>query len=190
VVDERHGARGAPPLSAALGTLLFTLCVPGTVVVLVPWLLTRWSLAPAFLGTAATRVLGVVVIALATPAFLTFTLRFVREGHGTPAPIAPTRRLVTGGLFRRVRNPGYIAVVSLVAGQALLLASRALLIYAALLALVFHVFVVLYEEPTLRRTYGAEYDEYCRRVPRWIPRLHPAEPHDVSAGGAGTSSGR
>lgn len=172
-----------------LGTLLFTLCVPGTVIVLVPWLLTRWSLAPAFLGTAATRVLGVVVIALATPAFVGFLLRFVREGHGTPAPIAPTRHLVTGGLFRRVRNPGYIAVLSLIAGQALLLGSRALLLYAALLALAFHVFVVLYEEPTLRRTYGAEYDAYCRHVPRWIPRLHPGAPQQVAATGADTKSG-
>lgn len=154
-----------------LGTALFVAVVPGTVVVLVPWLLTRWVLEPPFLGATATRVLGVLLILLAAPVFVSFNLRFVREGHGTPAPIAPTQHLVVGGPFRRVRNPGYLAVLGLIVGQALVFGSSALLCYAALLAGAFHVFVLLYEEPTLRRMYGTAYDDYCRAVPRWIPRL-------------------
>jgi protein-S-isoprenylcysteine O-methyltransferase Ste14 len=152
---------------AALGTIVFTLVVPGAVVGIVPYLLSGWRLAP----NAWLRALGVLLILAALPLFASFLLRFVREGLGTPAPIAPTRRLVVGGPFRWVRNPGYVAVVALVVGQGLLFASGSLLVYAALLALGFHLFVVGYEEPTLRRRFGAEYDEYCRRVPRWWPRL-------------------
>jgi protein-S-isoprenylcysteine O-methyltransferase Ste14 len=137
----------------------------------VPWLFTRWTLGPPFLGATATRALGVLLILLAAPVFVSFNLRFVREGHGTPAPIAPTQHLVVGGPFRRVRNPGYLAVLGLIVGQALVFGSSALLRYAALLAVGFHVFVLLYEEPTLRGTYGTAYDDYCRAVPRWIPRL-------------------
>ena len=150
-----------------LGTIAFTLIVPGTVVGLVPYLLSGWRLA----ASTSLRVLGVVQILAALPVFVGFLVRFVREGLGTPAPIAPTERLVVGGPFARVRNPGYVAVVALVVGQGLLFGRGALLGYAVLLALGFHAFVVLYEEPTLRRRFGAEYEAYCRRVPRWWPRL-------------------
>ena len=96
------------------------------------------------------------------------------EGRGTPAPIAPTEHLVVGGPFRWVRNPGYLSVVALLVGQALLFASPAFSVYAAVVALGFHLFVVLYEEPTLRRQFGADYETYCRAVPRWVPGLRPA----------------
>jgi protein-S-isoprenylcysteine O-methyltransferase Ste14 len=152
---------------AAIGTVAFTITVPGTVVVLLPWLLSGWRLA----GSWALRALGVLLIAAALPVFISFLVRFVREGVGTPAPIAPTERLVVGGPFARVRNPGYVAVIALLLGQALLFGSGAVAFYAALVALGFHVFVVLYEEPTLRRRFGAEYEDYCQRVPRWWPRI-------------------
>lgn len=158
------------PRRALLGTIAFTLVVPGTAIVLIPYLLTGWQLRPPLLGIEATRTLGVALILLAAPLFFRFLSGFVREGHGTPAPIAPTEHLVVGGPFRWIRNPGYVAVVSLVAGQALLIGSGAVLAYAAFLAIVFHLFVVFYEEPTLRRQFGAEYDAYCREVPRWLPR--------------------
>jgi protein-S-isoprenylcysteine O-methyltransferase Ste14 len=77
-------------------------------------------------------------------------------------------------VFRHVRNPSYVAAVTAMTGQALLFGSTGLLWLAAILALGFHLFVVLHEEPTLRRTFGAAYADYCRRVPRWIPRLRPA----------------
>ena len=153
----------------ALGTLAFVLIVPMTVIVYVPHVLTHWELRPPLFAGA--RILGIALFSAGLPLFLAFNLRFVREGEGTPAPIAPTRHLVVGGPFRYVRNAGYIAVLALVAAQGLVLGSTRVLAYAAALFILFHGFVVFYEEPTLRRSFGAEYDRYCRRVPRWIPRL-------------------
>ena len=167
------------PRRALLGTIAFTLVVPGTLIVLIPHLLTGWQLRPPLVGIEATRTFGVALIVLAAPLFFRFLSGFVREGHGTPAPIAPPERLVVGGPFRWIRNPGYVAVVSLVAGQALLFGSGAVLAYAAFLALAFHLFVVLYEEPTLRRQFGTEYESYCREVPRWIPRPRPSRWRDA-----------
>ena len=80
---------------------------------------------------------------------------------------------LVGGPFRWVRNPGYVSVLALLLAQSLIFASPALLAYAAALALGFHLFVVFYEEPTLRRQFGAEYEAYCRAVPRWLPRRPP-----------------
>ena len=97
--------------------------------------------------------------------------RFALLGLGTPAPVAPPRHLVVSGLYRRVRNPMYVAVLALVLGQALLLGHAVLLEYAAAAWAGFHLFVLLYEEPTLRRSFGAEYERFCANVPRWIPRL-------------------
>lgn len=154
----------------ALGTIVFVLLVPGTVVLAVPYLLTHWRLAPPLLGWGATRWLGAALLACALPLFVAFNLRFVVEGRGTPAPVAPTQRLVMGGPFRWVRNPGYVAVVALLVGQALVFGSTLLLAYAGAVAACFHVFIVLYEEPTLRRQFGAEYEAYYRQVPRWVPR--------------------
>ena len=162
------------PRRALLGTIAFTLTIPATVIVLIPYLLTGWQLRPPFLGIEATRSLGGALVLLAAPLFLRFLSGFVREGHGTPAPIAPTENLVVGGPFRWIRNPGYVAVVALVIGQALVFGSGAVLAYAAILAIGFHLFVVLYEEPTLRRQFGEQYDAYCREVPRWIPRRRPS----------------
>jgi protein-S-isoprenylcysteine O-methyltransferase Ste14 len=99
--------------------------------------------------------------------------RFALQGVGTPAPVFPTRHLVVQGAYRYVRNPMYVAVTSLVLGQALLLGDTHLLVYAVFPWLAAHVFVLTYEEPTLRRTFGAEYETYCAHVPRWIPRLSP-----------------
>ena len=167
------------PRRALLGTIAFTLIVPGALIVLIPYLLTGWQLRPPLVGIEATRTFGVALIVLAAPLFFRFLSGFVREGHGTPAPIAPPEHLVVGGPFRWIRNPGYVAVVSLVAGQALLFGSGAVLAYAAFLAIAFHLFVVLYEEPTLRRQFGAEYDAYCREVPRWLPRPRPSRWRDA-----------
>jgi protein-S-isoprenylcysteine O-methyltransferase Ste14 len=123
-----------------------------------------------FLNLPFTRWIGALLFLAALPLFLQFLVRFVAEGRGTPAPVAPTQRLVVGGPFRWVRNPGYIAVLCLVVGEGLLFAHTSVLVYAASLAVAFHLFVLLYEEPTLRRQFGTEYEQYCRRVPRWLPR--------------------
>jgi len=160
-----------PPLQALLGTIVFVVVVPGTVIGWMPWWLTsRWQSGPPLFGTSLTRWIGAAVFVAAAPLFISFLGRFVVEGRGTPAPIAPPEHLVVGGPFRWVRNPGYVAVVSMIVGQGLFFASPAVLVYGGAVALAFHLFVVLYEEPTLRRTFGAEFDDYCRQVPRWIPR--------------------
>ncbi len=97
--------------------------------------------------------------------------RFAIQGLGTPAPVLPPRRLVVTGLYRYVRNPMYLAVVSIVIGQGLLLGSTRVLVYGTLLWLAFHVFVVAYEEPKLRSSFGADYEAFCAGVSRWVPRL-------------------
>ena len=97
--------------------------------------------------------------------------RFALQGLGTPAPVAPPKHLVVTGLYRRVRNPMYVGVLAAVSGQALLFGSVRLLEYALLLGLAVHSFVFFYEEPTLRKQFGEEYERYRASVPRWIPRL-------------------
>lgn len=102
-------------------------------------------------------------------------VRFALKGFGTPAPIAPPERLVVSGLYRFVRNPMYVGVLAAILGQALLLGSVTLLEYAGVVWLGFTAMVVVYEEPTLRRTFGASYERYCANVRRWWPRLTPWE---------------
>ena len=99
--------------------------------------------------------------------------RFVVEGVGTPAPVAPTERLVVGGLYRHVRNPMYIAVAATIVGQALILGRLGLLVYAAVFGAVVAAFVRGYEEPTLAQRYGEQYEDYRRAVPAWWPRRRP-----------------
>jgi protein-S-isoprenylcysteine O-methyltransferase Ste14 len=152
---------------------VFLLVAPGTVAGLVPWLLSRWRLEPPLLGLSALRYFGIVLIVAGLPVLLDSFRRFAFQGRGTPAPVLPTERLVVTGLYRYVRNPMYVAVLSIVCGQGLLLGNARILAYAAIVWVAFHVFVVGYEEPTLRRTFGAEYMAFCANVPRWLPRLRP-----------------
>jgi protein-S-isoprenylcysteine O-methyltransferase Ste14 len=98
---------------------------------------------------------------------------FAVVGRGTPAPIDPPKSIVVSGLYRFVRNPMYLGVELLILGEAWLFSSTRLLGYALLLGLGFHLFVVFYEEPSLTKKFGGAYQEYCRSVPRWIPRLTP-----------------
>ena len=113
-------------------------------------------------------VAGVAVLLLAFA-------RFVVEGVGTPAPVAPTERLVVGGLYRYVRNPMYLAVAATIVGQALVLGQLALLLYAGAFLGVVAAFVRGYEEPTLTRRYGEQYARYRRTVPGWWPRRPPPD---------------
>ena len=152
-----------------LSTLLFTVIVPATVAGWVPSAL-RGNAAPT--PQTALRWLAWVLIGIGIAIYLhTAFWGFALRGHGTPAPIAPTQKLVVEGLHRYIRNPMYVGVMLVVLGQALLFWSRTLAEYAAFLWLACHVFVLLYEEPRLRRTFGEEYEAYRRRVPRWIPRF-------------------
>jgi protein-S-isoprenylcysteine O-methyltransferase Ste14 len=170
----QQARKSRPPLWAYLGTIVFTIVVPGSVIGLVPYLISQWQLRPPLFGLGPTRWLGLAIFIIAVPAFADFLARFVREGHGTPAPIAPTQRLVVGGVYRYVRNPAYIAVIAMLVGQALFFGNLDVLEYAFVVAIGFHLFVILYEEPTLKQTFGLDYQTYCQEVPRWIPRLRPA----------------
>jgi protein-S-isoprenylcysteine O-methyltransferase Ste14 len=160
-------------ITAVLGSALFFVVAPAMVAGLIPWLITHWEFWPPFLAVEATRLAGVAFIIAGVPGLLDSFARFALEGLGTPAPIAPTRNLVVSGLYRYVRNPMYVAVVAVILGQAVLFADWRLLGYGALIWLAFHIFVLAYEEPTLRQSYGAEYESYRANVPRWLPRLTP-----------------
>ncbi len=161
---------------AAVGSAVFFALAPGMVAGLIPWWLTRWlpgeAVLPGLLGWVQ-RAGGVVLLATGGGVVIHSFARFVVEGAGTPAPPAPTERLVVGELYRHVRNPMYLAVVAAIVGQALLLGRLDLLPYAAIVATAFTAFVHLYEEPTLSRQFGADYEAYRRAVPAWWPRLRP-----------------
>lgn len=158
---------------AILGTLFFLLVAPGVVAGLIPWVISGWRWSPAFFGIEPLRWVGAALILAGIPILLDSFTRFAVEGFGTPAPIYPTNRLIVTGLYRYVRNPMYLAVLAVVAGQALLLGEIRLVIYSAMVCLAFDVFVIAYEEPTLRRRYGAQFNAYCAHVRRWLPRLTP-----------------
>ena len=149
---------------------MFLLAAPGVVAGVVPWLLTGWRSADPPVVVA---VAGIGLILAGAGVLLHAFARFVLEGRGTPAPIAPTERLVVGGLYRYVRNPMYLAVGATIVGQALVLGRWWLLAYTASFWLVVAAFVRVYEEPTLSERYGEEYAAYCRAVPGWWPRLRP-----------------
>jgi len=117
------------------------------------------------------RVVGAALILAGIPILVHAFVRFVVEGLGTPAPVAPPEHLVVGALYRYVRNPMYVAVAATIIGQALLLGQRVLFAWAAAFALAVWSFVRYCEEPILHRRFGAEYDEYRRTVPAWWPRL-------------------
>jgi protein-S-isoprenylcysteine O-methyltransferase Ste14 len=149
-------------------TLIFTVLAPGTVAVLVPYLL----LAPrAEFEIGMARFVGVVPIVLGAVGAVWCAWDFVFTGRGTPAPIDPPKVLVVKGLYRFVRNPMYVAVGLVLGGEAILFQSLRLLAYALLAWLAWHLFVVFYEEPTLRKKFGTTYEAYCRAVPRWVPRF-------------------
>lgn len=133
-----------------------------------PWLLTGWHVRYGWLPF---QVLGALLLGAGIVVLLHAFARFVVEGLGTPAPVAPTERLVVGGLYRYVRNPMYLAVTATIVGQALLLGRPELLLYGLAFVIVVAAFVRWYEEPTMRRQFGAEYEEYRRAVPGWWPRL-------------------
>ena len=158
---------------AVLGSALFFVIAPLGLAGFVPWWVTQWEFQPVFFGIDLTRILGGILIIVAAPGVVDSFARFALEGRGTPAPIAPPQKLVVTGLYRYMRNPIYTAVVAVIFGQALLFGDSRLLWYGALLWLFFHVWVVVLEEPALKRTFGTEYESFRANVPRWMPRPTP-----------------
>lgn len=148
---------------------MWFLLAPVLVGILVPWWIGRetghalpWPL------TAAGGLVALAGLTVMARCFAEFV-----AARGTPAPVAPTERLVVEGLYRHVRNPMYVAVVTGVLGVALWHGSLWVLAYAAAVWATTAAFVLLYEEPALRRQFGHQYDAYVAAVPRWVPRLRP-----------------
>jgi protein-S-isoprenylcysteine O-methyltransferase Ste14 len=156
-------------LLAVAKTLIFTVFVPGTVAGYVPWRLRQGSAGPVT-GAEEWAAIAIIIIGIATYLYTSFW-GFALIGGGTPAPIAPTKILVVKGLHRFVRNPMYIGVGLVIGGQAWLFHSWHIAIYMVCMLLTAHLFVIFYEEPTLHKQFGEEYDRYRASVPRWIPKL-------------------
>jgi protein-S-isoprenylcysteine O-methyltransferase Ste14 len=156
---------------AAAGSAVFFAIAPGIIAGFGPYAITGWRMAGPWGGL---EIAGAAITAIGTAFLIVAFARFVMEGAGTPAPVAPPERLVVGGLYRHVRNPMYLAVLTAILGQALLFRAPGVVAYAAIIALAFAAFVKLYEEPTLLHRYGAQYEAYRRAVPAWLPRLTPA----------------
>jgi protein-S-isoprenylcysteine O-methyltransferase Ste14 len=156
---------------ALLKTALFTVLVPGTVTILVPYYLLSSRTNGPPLNSGVLRYFGVLPIIGGALVYLRCAWDFAIGGRGTPAPVDPPTELVVRGLYRYVRNPMYIGVALLILGEAAFFRARILFEYAVIAFIFFHLFVLLYEEPTLRRKFGESYDRYCRSVPRWIPRM-------------------
>jgi protein-S-isoprenylcysteine O-methyltransferase Ste14 len=163
-------------VGAAAGSLVWLVLAPGVVTGLVPWWISDWDAGDPGAGWLPVRVVGGLLVGAGAAVVVHAFARFAIDGLGTPAPIAPTRELVVTGVYRYVRNPMYVAVVALVVGQAMLLVSAVLVGYAAVVAVVCVGFVKGYEEPTLRRQFGAGYDAYRAAVPGWLPRRRPWRP--------------
>jgi protein-S-isoprenylcysteine O-methyltransferase Ste14 len=156
-------------ISAIAKTFVFTLFVPGTVAGYVPWRLGGTT------GVSARglQAWGAYLVILAGAAIYLYTALwgFAAIGLGTPAPIDPPKILVVRGLHHYVRNPMYIGVALVIAGQAWLFHSLHIAIYLCCVLLIAHLFVLFYEEPALKRQFGDEYERYRERVPRWFPRI-------------------
>ena len=168
-------------LRALVGSIAFFVLAPVTVVGVLPYLISGWRSGPTYWGDAVVQVVGGLLVAAALGVLVPAFARFVTEGRGTPAPIAPTERLVIGGLYRSVRNPMYVAVVTAILGQAMLLNSWPLLLDGGFVAAAQATFVRLYEEPTLRERYGVAYDDYRAAVPAWLPwPRRPAPPDQTT----------
>jgi len=159
---------------AAVGSATFFVLTPGTVAGLVPWLITRYRLPElSSVASWASALLGLGLVAAGLAVLITAFGRFVSEGRGTPAPVAPTEQLVVGGTYRYVRNPMYVAVLAIIVGQALAFRSPGLIAYGGLVWAATAAFVRWYEEPVLQERYGASYQLYRQSVRAWIPSIRP-----------------
>jgi protein-S-isoprenylcysteine O-methyltransferase Ste14 len=156
-----------------LKTFVFTLLAPGSVWMLFPYLILHGTGRSAPDHFSVLQGLGILLALLGLSIYVWTASDFVRIGRGTPAPVFPTDRLVVRGLYRYVRNPMYLGVLSWLLGEICFFESLWLLLYTAVVMTVIHTFIVLYEEPTLQRSFGQAYTDYRAHVRRWIPGLKP-----------------
>lgn len=165
--------------SAALGSTAFLLVGPGSVLVLIPLLITGWEVHTPWWSPVPVKWLGGLLLLAGVVVVVQAFVRFVLEGIGTPVPSAPPQHLVVGGLYRWVRNPMYVALLTGSIGQALLFGQWGMLVYCACVWAAPAVFVRFREEPVLARRFGAEYERYQRHVRAWIPRIRPWDPGEL-----------
>ena len=169
---EQDPSTKTPLVVPLVKLLVFTLLVPCTFTLWLP----RYFYPSIYRKSVEWNIVSVaavVLIAMGVAGYLWTTLDFAFAGHGTPAPIDPPKELVVRGLYRYVRNPMYISVATVLGGECLLLRSWVLARYLAWCFGIIFVVVLVYEEPVLRGKFGEPYRQYCREVPRWIPRLRP-----------------
>ena len=150
-------------------TLLWSVFVPGTLTTLVPYLILRSSAEGFSLNLSVFRYVGIIPILSGALIYFWCAWDFTFVGKGTPAPFDAPKKVVATDAYQFTRNPMYVACVSVLIGEAIFFESAALLIYALVLFLIFHIWILIYEEPTLRKNFGASYEEYCREVSRWLP---------------------
>ena len=156
-----------------LRSLLWTILLPGFFAVYLPWQF--FGLDRAWLDfSGPAQLVGHTLIGLGAAQLIACIVEFATSGRGTLSPVDPPRHLVVRGLYRYVRNPMYLGVMTMVTGELLVTRSAPLAIYLLVWFACVNLFVMGYEEPTLRRQFGADYDAYCRQVGRWIPRIRPA----------------
>ena len=152
----------------AVKSLLFLILAPGVVAGYIPLALLRGG---PQIATGIFAYLAFLLWAIGAVILLWSFWNFLNEGRGTPAPIDPPKELVATGFYRYVRNPMYVGVLAIIIGHFLWFEYWNLLIYAIVVFIGFNTFVTYYEEPTLKRKFGAAYEDYLKRVPRWIPRI-------------------
>jgi protein-S-isoprenylcysteine O-methyltransferase Ste14 len=159
-------------------TAIFTVCVPGVVAIWIPYRLAGAGEIREILENASQMRLysGILFFLIGTVAYLWCAWDFSVKGLGTPAPIDAPKRLVINGLYRYVRNPMYLSVEYLISAQCIVRSSHPVYYYLIFFAVSAHLFVLLYEEPYLRRLFGEQYEDYCRNVSRWIPRFKGYRP--------------
>jgi protein-S-isoprenylcysteine O-methyltransferase Ste14 len=160
---------------AAAGSAAFFVVGPGTVLGLIPWLITRWEIPGSTPIWRVVQVLGALLSVAGLMPLVNAFVQFAKAG-GTPMPITPPERLVVTGFNRYVRNPMYVGMLVILLGQAMLFGSLTLLVYGAFLGILAAAVVRWHEEPILVRRYGSEYQTYRRNVPAWLPRIRPWTP--------------
>jgi len=153
-----------------LRSIFFTFVQPGTVVVLIPYWLLSSRDAGAVFNHQALQYFGILPVVIGSAGLLWCIWEFFSEGRGTISPLEPPKHLVVRGLYKYVRNPMYVSVVAILIGEALFFSSLPVLIEAVVFFMLATIFVMAYEEPTLRRQFGESYERYTQTVGRWIPR--------------------
>ena len=152
-----------------LRSIFFTFLLPGSITVLIPYFILRSGSEVSDFGFI--RYLGAPLITVGASGLVWCIWQFFAEGRGTLAPVDPPKELVVHGLYRVVRNPMYVSVMLVLLGEALYFWSLGILIEAGIFLVATHLFIVFYEEPYLRRQFGASYEKYLQSVGRWIPRF-------------------